>query len=442
MVCRCGRYCAYSKMKEDQPDDDYRLHSVCLPQSTHQTKLILKGLNLYHRLQPIQTLDSLIHIPLNLTTNNSTNSSDLLSPHHHFPSLPLSHQLQSSLIGYRWLPVSVEPPTRLKHLPVSPLLRALQRYFKAHLPSFLSSDLPSWESYDNFLLFQPGAFLSPTWTQAISHLDWGKLFEVIANEFHVTHLARKGYIHRSDPMRRPRLDGLYGDFGSDDDPQKAFWTSTRFSTDLQHIHYVWSPSHTMYCRGNASEKRRISTLSNVKGQVVVDLFSGIGFFTFPYLVAGAHRVIACEMSQWAVEGLRRGAIANDFSYSIVSPEAVPSSEDRNRLWIVPGANEQSMDVYRGKASHVNLGLLPSSTEFLPQALVALRPEGGWLHVHGEARRDDEADWTTKVLDQIKGLVKDREVSLVGLHRVKSMGPVLIHWVAQVFLGPPSQTPLD
>ena len=41
-------------------------------------------------------------------------------------------------------------------------------------------------------------------------------------------------------------------------------------------------------------------------QTVLDLYSGIGFWTLPLLVAGADRVFSCEWNPDAVEALRRG----------------------------------------------------------------------------------------------------------------------------------------
>lgn len=421
----------------------YRLHAVCLPQSVHSLKLILKHAKLYERHQPIKSDDPLIQIPLNLIDTSSKSLTPVLLPIDHplVPPLPPTEVPldQSSLLGYQWLPDPVDPPTRLKHLPASPLIRALQRYNQNRFSSESLSDFPTWEAYHDFLLFQPGAFLSKPYTDLIkTDSDKDTFFRLISEEFHCNRIARKGYIDRTDPKRHPHIEPLYGDFGQGEF-DTTFWTNTRFSTDHGHITYVWAPTQTMYCRGNAIEKRRIANLPNVMGRIVVDLFCGIGFFTFPYLLAGAQRVISCEISSWAVEGLKRGAMANNFlSYVVGSPsDFKPNQESESaKLWIVPYENEKAVEIYKGKATHVNLGLLPSSIEFLPQALLALRPEGGWLHVHGEARRKEETFWVIKLLDSIRSIGENRKIHLERLHRVKSMGPVLIHWVAEICVGSP------
>lgn len=48
-----------------------------------------------------------------------------------------------------------------------------------------------------------------------------------------------------------------------------------------------------------------------KNEVIVDLFSGIGYFTLPFLVkARAKLVYACEWNPRAVEALHRNVRAN------------------------------------------------------------------------------------------------------------------------------------
>ncbi|KAG0145482.1 hypothetical protein CROQUDRAFT_658528 [Cronartium quercuum f. sp. fusiforme G11] len=430
----------------------YRLHAVCLPQSVHSLKKVLKEVNLYDRLQPIKTSDPVIQIPTTLTNTSPTITQVLLPLDHPLiPTLSIAQAplYRSSLLGYQWLPDPIENPIRLKHLPASPLLRALQKQFGRQIPNCILNDLPSWEAYDDFILFQPDAFSSLNWNKVLlKESDFNSLFTTISKEFNCHHIARKGRIEREDPIRKPRIEILYGDFGINNEEEeeeifnKVFWTSTKFHTNKGIIKYIWSPTNTMYCKGNSIEKRRIVNLNNVKNKIIVDFFSGIGFFSFAYLMNEAKRVISCDISKWAIEGLRRGSIANGFStYTFEKGNEEINSKQKNeaRLWIVPYSNKEAIKIYKGLADHVNLGLLPNCMEFLSNALIALNPMGGWLHVHGEVRRNEETNWSNQILKQIKLIDQNnnREINLDGLFKVKSMGPVLIHWVAMVRIGNPS-----
>ena len=76
------------------------------------------------------------------------------------------------------------------------------------------------------------------------------------------------------------------------------------------MRYIFDITKCMFSSGNISEKLRIAGLDCV-GETVVDLYAGIGYFALPYLVhAGAKVVYACEWNPDAVEGLRRGLVAN------------------------------------------------------------------------------------------------------------------------------------
>jgi predicted RNA methylase len=60
----------------------------------------------------------------------------------------------------------------------------------------------------------------------------------------------------------------------------------------------------MFSAGNAPERHRVASF-RCEGEVVVDMYAGIGYFTLPYLIhAGAQLVHACEWNPDAVIALR------------------------------------------------------------------------------------------------------------------------------------------
>jgi tRNA wybutosine-synthesizing protein 2 len=60
----------------------------------------------------------------------------------------------------------------------------------------------------------------------------------------------------------------------------------------------------MFSAGNAPERHRVAKF-RCEGEVVVDMYAGIGYFTLPYLIhAGAQLVHACEWNPNAVIALR------------------------------------------------------------------------------------------------------------------------------------------
>jgi len=90
----------------------------------------------------------------------------------------------------------------------------------------------------------------------------------------------------------------------------------------------------MFSAGNAPERHRVAKF-RCEGEVVVDMFAGIGYFTLPYLIhAGAQLVHACEWNPNAVIALRYIFIIfsltrNVFGISVWKPVGL------RRMWKKP-----------------------------------------------------------------------------------------------------------
>lgn len=224
-------------------------------------------------------------------------------------------------------------------------------------------------------------------------------------------------------MRSPTgLVPLYGDFGercSSPEPGEAdyrngFWVRT---VQNQGIVQVWAPLYTMFSRGNITEKARILGQGNSPldglddrelgqriGDVsVVDMYAGIGYFVFSYLRRGVGRVWGWEINGWSVEGLRRGCEANGWGCGVVRvkegrveggiEELVKGLDESVRVVVFHGDNSfaagilekirRVMGLERWKSvRHVNLGLLPSSSQAWESACRMVDSgKGGWVHVH-------------------------------------------------------------
>ncbi|KAH8924640.1 hypothetical protein BT69DRAFT_1318791, partial [Atractiella rhizophila] len=238
------------------------------------------------------------------------------------------------------------------------------------------------------------------------------------------------------------------------------------------VEWFWAPEQTMFSRGNAAEKGRIARLEN-----------GIGYFTLPYLVAGAKEVWACEINPWSIEGLKHGASRLKISYDVLPTSDTSNSscsepENANqdcRLHILPTYNHLCLSHFRNRAQHVSLGILPSAR--LPPSFsdsscskdewssppssglwvgiraLKLDEEGDCsvLRVHEElelsraslkreAEREELEVWGEEVRKVVERLLEERwvdegkqgrfrvNVQLEYLGKVKSMGPNVLHVV--------------
>lgn len=184
---------------------------------------------------------------------------------------------------------------------------------------------------------------------------------------------------------------------------------------------------SMFSSGNGTEKARVASL-RCEGETVVDLYAGIGYFTLPYLVhARAAHLHACEWDGDALAALRRNLVGNGVA--------------ADRYTVHPGDNAASAAAFAGVAHRVNLGLIPSSEAGWPVAVAALRPEGGWLHVHANvgSAEADEAAWSEALLCTLRrhaeAAGRQWDLSLVHLERVKWYAPRVRHVVADVMATP-------
>jgi len=254
---------------------------------------------------------------------------------------------------------------------------------------------------------------------------------------------------------------LQGDFGpalppetvpTEKDFEEAFWVSTKQNGIIQ----VWAPRYTMFSRGNVKEKARLldfhrqdQTLPSrrlakekLRGDSVVDLYAGIGYFVFSYVKMGLRRVIGWELNPWSVEGLRRGSVANGWSVKVVRSHEVLDLEDDQIVVVLednrnaakrlqgPGRKE------RGRTRHVNCGLLPSSKESWETALEILDNDG-WLHLHENVGVDSVQGRAQEIEELIMRWLKktdeQRFAKVEHVEYVKTFAPGVWHCVFDVYV---------
>jgi tRNA wybutosine-synthesizing protein 2 len=258
------------------------------------------------------------------------------------------------------------------------------------LPADLKTLLPrKWEKVGDILLLRLPEELRP-------HVE--EVCGAYARVLRVkTVLEASGGIHGT--VREPRAEVLWGD-----------------GTETVHkengILYKLDLSKVMFSSGNVDERVRMARVCK-PGEVVVDMFAGIGYFSLPMAVHGrAARVYACEVSPVAYEYLQENIRLN-------RAEAV-----------VPLLGDCRDVAPEGVADRVILGYLQDTHLYLPKAVRALR-DGGWVHYH-EACPDAVSD---RPLEHLKEVAQAEGLKIRRLHRhrVKRYAPGVSHWVLDVFI---------
>ena len=123
----------------------------------------------------------------------------------------------------------------------------------------------------------------------------------------------------------------------------------------------------------------------MQGEVVVDAYAGVGYYTFHMLVnAGAAHVHACEINPASLAGLKAGAKANNLL---------------NRLTVHAGDNTLTLEKIARNCRPVPSRSLPSSEAVWEACMLALKPTGGVLHIHMNVEEEKIDCWTMTTVER-------------------------------------------
>ncbi|NXU98914.1 TYW2 protein, partial [Cettia cetti] len=258
-----------------------------------------------------------------------------------------------------------------RRTPAQRLRDELRRLLAASWSEELERDVPhAWQRHGDLVLLSEDSFKAAPWERLGS-----ALWETVALALGARRVARRGRV-MPDGLRTPSVTLLLGQHGWVEHVDNGIrWAGaagcgwcgegTALTISAGSSRYTFDVTKCMFSPGNITEKLRVASLP-CSGEVVVDLYAGIGYFTLPFLVhAGAALVHACEWNSHAVEALHRSLVLNGV---------------RDRCHIHAGDSRQLQ--LRDVADRVNLGLIPSSEEGWPVACRVLKKDtGGVLHIH-------------------------------------------------------------
>ena len=183
------------------------------------------------------------------------------------------------------------------------------------------------------------------------------------------------------------------------------------------VRYRFDASRIMFSSGNVHERKRAAAIP-ARGETVVDMFAGVGYFTLPLAVhARPARIHAIEKNPLSFRFLQENARLNEVE-DVVMP------------WL--GDNREFP--HEGVADRVLMGYFPGTQKFLPKAMRLLKREGGILHYHNTAHADA---WVDELTRQLFDAAMDahRGAQVVEARVVKSHSPGVVHGVLLANVGP-------
>ncbi len=168
----------------------------------------------------------------------------------------------------------------------------------------------------------------------------------------------------------------------------------------------------MFSRGNLAEKKRMSKLG--KGETVVDMFAGIGYFSIPMAVhSKPKKIIAIELNPVAFGYFKENIRLNKVG-DIIEPVL----------------GDCALVTPCGVADRVLMGYLDAH-EYLECGIRALLP-GGSLHYHEAVPEAIERRPVGRVVEAAERLGKRAEI--IEARRIKKYSPGVWHVVVDARIG--------
>jgi len=166
----------------------------------------------------------------------------------------------------------------------------------------------------------------------------------------------------------------------------------------------------MFAKGNLNERKRITSLVK-KGETIVDMFAGIGYFSIG---------IAKFSEPKKVYSIEINPIAHRYLCENIELNKVEGK-------IVPIHGDCVVEIPKlGRiADRVVMGLLPSSKDYLLDAMKVVKLNGV-IHYHGTGKKEG---WKKMLEDvEVAADIKEFKVELIKKIKVKSYAPKVYHWV--------------
>jgi tRNA wybutosine-synthesizing protein 2 len=205
--------------------------------------------------------------------------------------------------------------------------------------------------------------------------------------------------HINGPKREPDVKLLVGD-------------NTETVHRENHCFFKLDVAKIMWSKGNTTERQRIAKIVE-NGEIVVDMFAGIGYFSIPIAVhSKPKKIYALEINPVSYNYLKENISLNNVE-DIIEP--------------IYGDCRKTAP--KGIADRVLMGYIGNTHNFLDAAMQIVKP-GGIIHYHESVpdilkfKRPPQ-----RIIDAAKG----REVEILNKRIIKKYSPGVYHVVIDALI---------
>ncbi|WP_440948839.1 class I SAM-dependent methyltransferase [Methanosarcina sp. T3] len=266
-------------------------------------------------------------------------------------------------------------------------------------------------------------YLSDTLTEAeLEHVpsSWHILGDIIIVSIPETLDEKKLLIAKALLSMYPKCRSVVRDFGIEGQfrqPKRELLLGSGTETvHKEHgCFFKQDVTKVMYSKGNLEERKKMSKLG--QGEIVVDMFAGIGYFSIPMAFhARPEKIISIEINPESFAYLKENIKLNHV-------------EDI----ITPILGDCSQAAPEGKADRVIMGYVGTTHHYLEPGINALKKSGGILHYHETVPENLALTRPEERIKKAAGCL-GKKVEVLATRRIKKYSPGVLHVVvdARIF----------
>ena len=271
-----------------------------------------------------------------------------------------------------------------------------------------------------------GGILSP---QELELLPRGfqTLGKVIILKLHPDLIKHKEIIAQKSMNLLPSMESVYlnrgiikGNFRTPENIEHVIGKEDSIVIHKEHgVSYKFDFTKIMFSQGNLAERKHLATLVK-DGEVIVDMFAGIGYFSLPIAqISNPSKIYSIEI--------------NPLSFKFLS-ENIKLNHLEDKITPINGdCKEEVLKLSKSgvKADRVIMGVFPAPREYIREALTLVKEDGTFYHYEGVSDKENYLS----LYEEFEETVKKNQLGseLVDKRFVKSYGPNLYHVVLDIYV---------